>query len=112
METYVEKHLDEICATHDGQAWVQKQHKSSFTAWFQEQDIPHGETDEAEIVTRLASGPSTQITTWQGYYINGYRFHTKKKDKKSIAQNSGVRYEGIDDSMGKRRQYYGQVEEI
>ena len=27
METYVEKHLDEICAAHDGQcmeAWVQK----------------------------------------------------------------------------------------
>ena len=50
--------------------------------WIKElQDIPRGESDEA----RLASGPSTQITTWQGYDINGYRFHIKEKDKKSEA---------------------------
>ena len=55
--------------------------------WIKElQDIPHGESDEA----RLVSGPSTQIATWQGYDINGYRFHTKEKDKKSAAKNSGV----------------------
>jgi hypothetical protein len=49
---------------------------------------------------------------WQGYDINGYRFHTKKKDKKSAAQNSAVRYEGIDKSTGKTRTYFGQIEEI
>jgi hypothetical protein len=49
-------------------------------------DIPHGESDEA----RIASDPSTQITTWQGYDINGYKFHIKEKDKKSTTQNSGV----------------------
>ena len=80
--------------------------------WLQEYDIPHGEADEAKTVKSLASSPSTQITTWQGYDINGYRFHTKEKDKKSTAQNSGVLYEGIDESTGKRRQYYGLVEEI
>jgi hypothetical protein len=53
--------------------------------WIKEQqDIPRGESDEA----RLASGPSTQITTWQGFDINGYWFHMKEKDKKSVAQNS------------------------
>jgi hypothetical protein len=49
---------------------------------------------------------------WQGYDINGYRFHTKEKDKKSVTQNSGARYEGIDDSMGKTRTYFGQIEDI
>ena len=53
--------------------------------WLQEQDIPHGEVNEVEAVKRLVSGLSTQITTWQGYDINGYRFHTKEKDKKSAA---------------------------
>ena len=67
------------------------------------QDIPRGESDEA----RLASDPSTQITTWQGYDINGYMFHTKEKDKKSAKQNSGVRYEGIDESMGQTKTYFG-----
>jgi len=68
-------------------AWVQKQHKANFTMWIKELwDIPHGESDEA----RIASDPSTQITTWQGYDINGYKFHIKEKDKKSTTQNSGV----------------------
>jgi hypothetical protein len=61
-----------------------------FTAWLQEQDIPHGEANEAETVKRLASGLSSQITTWQGYDINAYRFHTKEKDKKSVALNNDV----------------------
>ena len=51
-------------------------------SWIKEQqDIPHGESDEA----RLASSTSTHITTWQGYDINGYRLHMKEKDKKSVA---------------------------
>ena len=79
MEPYVDKHLEEIYAAHDGQrmeAWVQKQHKISFMTWIKElQDIPRGEFNEA----RLASSPSTQITTWQGYDINGYMFYTKRR---------------------------------
>jgi hypothetical protein len=76
-------------------------------------DIPDGEDDQsAETVKRLASGPSTQITTWQGYDINGYRFHTKEKDKKSTTQNNDARYEGIDESTGQRRQHYGVVKDI
>jgi hypothetical protein len=83
METYVEKHLEDIYAAHDRQrteAWVQKQHKSNFMVWLKEQDIPHGESDEPETVARLVSGSSTQITMWQGYDINGYKFHTKEED--------------------------------
>jgi hypothetical protein len=44
--------------------------------------------------------------------VKGYRFHMKDKDNKSVAQNSGVRYEGIDEAMRKRTQFYGQIEEI
>jgi hypothetical protein len=44
---------------------------------------------------------------WQGYNINGYMIHIKEKDKKSATQNSGVRYEGIDDLTGKTRTYFG-----
>jgi hypothetical protein len=31
----------------------------------------------------------------------------KEKDKKSVAQNNGVRYEGIDEATGETRTYYG-----
>jgi hypothetical protein len=111
MEKWIEKHLEEVRCTRDGrmEAWVQRQHKINFTTWIQQQGIPpYGDSTEA----RLASGPSTQITLWQGYDINGYKFHTKDKDKKSVAQNSGVRYEGIDKATGETKTYYGQIEEI
>jgi hypothetical protein len=111
MDTWVEKHLEEIRRASNGrtEAWVQRQHKMNFTTWITKQGIPpYGESDES----RLASGPSSQITSWEGYDINGYRFHTKEKDKKSAAQNSGVRYEGVDDATGKTMTYYGQIEEI
>jgi hypothetical protein len=112
MEPYVERHLEEIHATHDGkrtEEWVQKQHKINFTTWIQGiPDRPRGDNDEA----KLATGPCSEIITWQGYDINGYRFHTKEKDKKSVVQNCGVQYEGIDESTGKTRTYFGQIEEI
>jgi hypothetical protein len=72
--------------------------------WIKQQGIPpYGECAKA----RLASGSSTQITSWQGYDINGYRFHMKEKDKKSTTQNSGVRYEDIDEATRETKTYYG-----
>lgn len=107
--------MEEIRAAHDGKRtveWVHKQHRSSFVKWLKKQDIPDGESDEAETVRKLVSGPCAQITTWQRYDVNGYTFHTKEKDKKSAAQNCGVRYQGVDVSTGRKKQYYGQIEEI
>jgi hypothetical protein len=109
MEKWVEQHLNEIRHASDGRTdpWVQRQHKIYFTMWIQKKDIPNGTLEST-----LASGPSSQITTWQGYDINGYRFHMKEKDKKSATHNCGVRYEGIDEATGKTKTYYGQIEEI
>ena len=89
--------------------WVRRQHKINFTTWIKQQGIPpYGKFDES----RLAFGPSSQITSWQGYDINGYRFHTKEKDRKSSSQNNRVRYEGIDEATRDTKAYYGQIEEI
>jgi hypothetical protein len=44
----------------------------------------------------LASGPLCLVTSWQAYDINGYTFHTKSKDMKSVAQNSDVRINDFD----------------
>jgi hypothetical protein len=106
MDTWVDNHLEEIHRARDGctEAWVQRQHMINFMTWIKQQGIPpYDETDES----RLVSGLSTQITSWQGYDINGYRFHTKEKDKKSAAQNRGVRYEGIDEATRETKTYYG-----
>jgi hypothetical protein len=111
MENWVEQHLNKIHHASDRctEAWVQRQHKINFMTWIQKQDIP---TDLNTLESKLASGLSSQITTWQGCGINGYRFHMKEKDKKSTAHNCGVRYEAINEAAGKMKTYYGQIEEI
>jgi len=58
------------------------------------------------------SGPFSEITSWQGYDVNVYRFHTKEKDMKCAAQNNGVRYEGINKATRDTKAYFGQIEQI
>ena len=97
MDKWVEKHVEELRSGRDGrtEAWVQRQHKINFMMWIKQQGIPlYVESDES----RLPSGPSSQITSWQGYDINGYKFHMKEK--------------GIDEATGNTKTYYGQIEEI
>ena len=55
-----------------------------------------GETMEEQTIKRLAAGPSSQVTSWQGYDINGYLFYTAAKDRKTVSQNSGVRIEALE----------------
>jgi hypothetical protein len=59
----------------------------------------------------LASRPSSCVTSWQAYDINGYTYYTKEKDKKSVAQNSGIRIEAID-PQGLKTTYYGYIQDI
>nr|ABF96285.1 transposon protein, putative, CACTA, En/Spm sub-class [Oryza sativa Japonica Group] len=56
-------------------------------------------------------GPEWSATTWQGYDINGYTFHTVKQDSKYTVQNSGLRIEAASDG-DRHDQYYGRVEKI
>ena len=62
-------------------------------------DLPDGETMEEQTIKRLAAGPSSQVTSWQGYNINGYLFYTVAKDKKTVSENSGVRIEALDERI-------------
>jgi len=59
----------------------------------------------------LARGPSTTVTKFQGYEINGYTFYTTAQDQKSTNQNSGVVIDAIDNNEMKDS-YYGFIEEI
>ena len=59
----------------------------------------------------LACGPSSLVTSWQAYDINGYTFYTKAKNKKSTTQNSGIRTEAYD-TTGEKVTYCGFIDEI
>jgi len=74
--------------------------------------LPNGETVEEQSIKRLAADPSTQVTSWQGYDINGYLFYTAAKDKKTVSQNSGVRIAALDERTGQNTTYFGVIEDI
>jgi hypothetical protein len=50
---------------------------------------------EEMMMKMLASRPSSYVTSWQAYDINGYTYYTKEKDR-SVAQNSDIRIEAFD----------------
>jgi hypothetical protein len=53
--------------------------------WWKNLDLPDGETMEEQTIKRLAAGPSSQVTSWQGYDINGYLFYIAAKGKKTVS---------------------------
>jgi hypothetical protein len=81
--SYIEEHLSELHRDNNGctEAWIMKEHRRVFTTWLMDKDIP----TEDMTMKMLASHPSSYVTTWQVYDINGYTYYTKEKDKKSVA---------------------------
>jgi hypothetical protein len=59
----------------------------------------------------LASRPSSCVTSWQAYDINGYTYYIKEKDKRSVSQNSGIHIEAFD-PLGVKTTYYGYIQDI
>jgi hypothetical protein len=79
-----------------------KEHRRIFTTWLMNKEIP----TEDMMMKMLASRPSSCVTSWQAYDINGYTYYTKEKDKKS-----GIRIEAID-PQGLKITYYGYIQDI
>jgi hypothetical protein len=69
-----------------------------------EKDIPTKDM----MMKMLSSHPSSCVTLWQAYDINRYTYYTKEKDKRSVAQNSGICIEAFD-PLGVKTTYYGYL---
>jgi hypothetical protein len=108
MDPFIELHMNSIRDNNPGSMdnWVHKEHKRQFTAWLKELDMTE---EESETIKVLASGPSSQVTSWQSYDISGFSFSTSDRDTKSMAQNSGIRCEAIDDATGEITTYFGFI---
>jgi hypothetical protein len=102
VEPFIVQHENEIREENDSRAedWVIKQQKRHFPSWLKEHGhLFQGNFIDDTTLTRLAAGPSSNVTSWKAYKINGYTYYTKAKDNKSAAyQNSGVRVDAIDKS--------------
>lgn len=103
---------------------IEKHHSTTFNEWFKEQVAAferQGINVLSERIKCLARGPDATVVSYNGYLINGYRFHTKKHEKKLKTQNSGVAVISSVPSYSSRKDkrpiegevnYYGVLNEI
>ena len=112
MQAHFEKHKEELAVGNisRSQAWIDKQHREKFATWLQQQllEVRSGDPD----LDALAMGSNDLVVMYQGYDINVYTFYTRKQDKKSADQNSGVRIDGYYEQNQQMDTYYGIIEEI
>lgn len=72
-------------------------------------------------IASLARGPKRAAKQFNGYVINGYKFHTKHRDDKCTTQNSGVYLTALTTSFASAKDqkptvgevtYFGSIDEI
>ncbi|KAK1630751.1 hypothetical protein QYE76_005066 [Lolium multiflorum] len=108
---YFEKHKNILRSDNPGkpESWIRKAHMETFSSWLRKHLM--NDIDVVDQLYMLAKTPSSTITTFQGYEINGNIFYTIAQDKKSTNQNSGVRFDAATEN-GQKVTYYGYIEEI
>ncbi|XP_037469296.1 uncharacterized protein LOC119341526, partial [Triticum dicoccoides] len=108
---YFEKHKNILRSDNPGkpESWIRKAHMETFGSWLKKHLM--NDNDVVDQLYMLAKTPSSTITTFQGYEINGNTFYTIAQDKKSTNQNSGVRFDAATEN-GQKVTYYGYIEEI
>ncbi|KAL4032997.1 hypothetical protein IC575_006081 [Cucumis melo] len=94
---YVEQHMESLRKLNSGKArskkWIQEEHNRSFSRWLSTRVALALEVPKNSIMPSLrwiAHGPSPDVATYSGYIINGYYYHTKRRDDIRRVQNSGV----------------------
>ena len=58
----------------------------------------------------IARGPIKCVSSYEGYVINGFRFHTKKRPRKTKTQYSGVVIEG--ETERGEKDFYRSLEKV
>ncbi|KAL4026759.1 hypothetical protein IC575_015200 [Cucumis melo] len=89
--------MDSLRKLNSGKArskkWIQEEHNRSFSRWLSTRVALALEVPKNSITPSLrwiAHGPSPDVATYSDYIINGYYYHTKRRDDIRRVQNSGV----------------------
>ncbi|XP_056689286.1 uncharacterized protein [Spinacia oleracea] len=88
-------HSDHMASisSHRKRKWDSAQnHSKKFMDWFKEKVTYRLEQGDvvSDHVKWLSKGPSFVAKRYTGYSVNGYHFHTMKRDANSVSQNHGV----------------------
>ncbi|KAA0065865.1 transposase [Cucumis melo var. makuwa] len=94
---YVEQHMESLRKLNSGKVrnkkWIQEEHNRKFSRWLSTWVALALEVPKNSITPSLrwvAHKPSPDVATYSGYIINGYYYHTKRRDDIRRVQNSGV----------------------
>uniref|UniRef100_A0A803MYI4 DUF4216 domain-containing protein n=1 Tax=Chenopodium quinoa TaxID=63459 RepID=A0A803MYI4_CHEQI len=122
FERYINDHRLSLCHSKQ-RKWASFQsHNKDFVDWFHEradEKIQQGH-HILDHVKWLSLGPSQIVQRYTGESINGYKFHTLKRDANSVTDNNGVSLIAETTSFSSRDKnpivreisYYGSIEEI
>ncbi|TYK16293.1 transposase [Cucumis melo var. makuwa] len=94
---YVEQQMESLRKLNSGKArskkWIQEKHNHSSSRWLSTQVALALKVPKNFITPSLrwiAHRPFSDVATYSGYKINGYYYHTKRRDDIRRVQNSGV----------------------
>ena len=109
---YIQMHKNIVRSENPGMddSFTTKEHMENFGGWLHTH-LNNDDTISDELYL-LSRGPSSTISTFQGYEINANTFYTIAQDQKSTNQNSGVRFDDSTDNSGQKVTYYGNIEQI
>ncbi|XP_020968056.1 uncharacterized protein LOC107618653 isoform X3 [Arachis ipaensis] len=88
VEPYMREHGEQQKQAKKKRKWnVVKDQNEDFIAWFtgraMKDDVPGW-------IRQLSKGPNKVAKSFSAYVVNGYRFHTKRREVMRKTQNSGV----------------------
>ncbi|XP_078160746.1 uncharacterized protein LOC144556130 [Carex rostrata] len=88
-----------------------KVRQDGFAPWLRKKVI--NSRDEGNYYIRMAGVmPSKQAYFYDGYEVNGYRFHTESCGENKVTQSSGVCIKGEWDANGVQIDYYGLLQDV
>ncbi|WMV20184.1 hypothetical protein MTR67_013569 [Solanum verrucosum] len=86
-----------------------------FIEWFQDKVAQLHKEDDSRIMEdllALSRGPTKYVLHYNGYIVNGYRFHAEAYDKNLWTQNYGVVDVGETDKHSDNIDYYGVLTDV
>ncbi|XP_050915202.1 uncharacterized protein LOC127130179 [Lathyrus oleraceus] len=114
-----EEHDDIVSSQTKGYRWVKAKTQShDISEWFKTRALKDDVSIQLQDFSR---GPCDTTKMFSGYLINGYRFHTMKRDARRKTQNSGVTLVSLTPSFASSKDenpkieavtYYGAIGDI
>ncbi|XP_052297107.1 uncharacterized protein LOC127902292 [Citrus sinensis] len=96
VQPFISEHIQWLKGHHSQKAknerWLINEHNRTFSTWLNKKvyEMIDDDEDVSNILRWLSQGPCPFVVKHPGYDINGYRFHTRERDKQRVHQNSGV----------------------